>query len=321
MISVIIPAYNTKKYIKEAIESVVNQTYNDWELIIVDDGSTDDTGNICDLYADNDSRIRVIHRENGGVSRARNYGLDIAKGKYIVFLDSDDILPLDALERMIVIAKDTDADIVCGCYEMFKDGYFKRNRFSFNGNKIRTFSAINAIKDTLYQKTLDNSPWGKIYKKNVWENIRFSPNLRYEDLDIFYRVFLNANRIVHTNRIIYYYRMNEDSYIHTFSESRFDVLIVTQKIVEFCKRDLPMVLTAAYSRQISANFNIIGLASRSYDCNSNIISMCWRKIAELRRMVLLDPSSPSKNKCAILISYLIGKRFMTKLLKYFYRVK
>ena len=121
MISVIIPVYNVEKYLCECIDSVLGQTYQDYEVILVDDGSTDSSGTICDKYAETNSRIKVIHRKNGGLSEARNTGFDAANGEYIYFLDSDDYIRADALERMHEASKKTNADIYFFEAEVFYD--------------------------------------------------------------------------------------------------------------------------------------------------------------------------------------------------------
>lgn len=321
MISIIVPIYNAEKYLKSAILSVIAQTYGDWELILVDDGSSDNSLVICRKYAEVDCRIKVFHQENGGVSRARNFGIDASDGEFIVFLDSDDELPPNSLERMIYFSEKNDADIVCGEYINFlAEGDKIRNRYRKSGKALQ-YNSIDAIKDTLYQRHLNNSPWGKLYKRGLWDEVRFTPDIRYEDLDNFYLLFLKAKRILYTNEIVYYYRKNEDSYINTFSQSRFDVLRVTQKIVDFCKKNYPQLLKASISRQVSANFNIISLISTSEYCD--IKEECWLKLKEIRKITLFDFSAPIKNKIFILLSYVLPKNVISILLKksYWFLIK
>lgn len=125
MISVIVPVYKVEKYLRRSIESVLNQTYTDLEIVLVDDGSPDQCGMICDEYAQKDSRIRVIHKENGGLSSARNAGIKIAKGEYITFLDSDDYIENDAYETLINVAANTDADVIEGGIKYIDHGKLK----------------------------------------------------------------------------------------------------------------------------------------------------------------------------------------------------
>ncbi|MGN1326481.1 MAG: glycosyltransferase family 2 protein, partial [Clostridia bacterium] len=135
-ITVIMPVYNVEKYLEEAIDSVIYQTYQNLEIILIDDGSTDNSGNICDEYAKKDSHIKVIHQENKGLSGARNTGLDIATGEYIMFIDSDDIFPKDACEKMLKFMEEKDADYIVGNYtnmseegEIWEKPIFDTNKY------------------------------------------------------------------------------------------------------------------------------------------------------------------------------------------------
>ena len=187
-ISVIIPAYNAESFLEEALEAVYAQTFTDWELILVDDGSTDSTGAICDRAAARDARVKVVHKANGGLSDARNAGLDRAGGRYVYFMDADDLIPPHALQTLADTAAETGADLVLAPFETFADaaplsagthGPCVRNQ------ALTILSGAEAAEAGMYQRLIDNGACGKLYARAFWESphIRFSGGILYEDLD------------------------------------------------------------------------------------------------------------------------------------------
>lgn len=333
MVSIIVPAYNVENYLDAAVNSVLAQTCGDWELILVDDGSTDSSGSMCDAAASRSKKIRVIHKANGGLSSARNAGLDIASGHFILFLDADDILSPIALETFLSIAISSNADIVCADIHKFnsseslisttrgmRPSYLRKKNI-----RSKEFSPEGAVKEILYQKSIDNSAPGKIYKRRLWEGIRFREGIGYEDLDLFYHIFLRASSIAAVGTPLYYYRQHPASYLHKFSLRRADVLDVTSRLSEFMKTNYPTLLDSALSRQLSANFNILGLitANSASLCNDkkarDIADECWEKIKELRGKCLRNPSVRLKNKIAIALSYIGGRALIESLSPIMYR--
>ena len=170
MISVIVPVFQAERCISECIESVLYQTYKEFELILIDDGSTDRSGVICDKYKTLDNRVSVIHKENGGVSSARNAGLEIAKGEYIEFLDSDDKLELNTFEILINIMKTGNWDMIIFGHKMYKNGNYSYSKgidkeYISKNELFRDFSAI-------YNESFFNPPWNKLFKRKLIENIK-----------------------------------------------------------------------------------------------------------------------------------------------------
>lgn len=206
VISVIVPVYNVEKYLSQCIESILNQTFNNWELILIDDGSTDNSGEICDEYATKDNRIRVIHKENGGISSARNTGLNATKGDYIAFVDSDDYIAMDMFEKMLDIAIKTNADMVkCGFNE-FNINSVKRT-VNFGKQEILE-NDVNgcSLLHLYFQNVLYIVAWNAIYKRDLAVKVRFPERLINEDnysagLYLYY-----AKKTVCMNEALYYYR-------------------------------------------------------------------------------------------------------------------
>lgn len=209
IISIIVPIYKVEEYLERCIESLITQTYPYFELILVDDGSPDKCGEICDRYSKIDSRIKVIHKENGGLSDARNKGLDFATGKYITFIDSDDWVDSDYLKVLYKLLIDRNADIsICNFIKTESDSFsiIKEN------DEVLEFSNIEALEriysDLSVQLTIS---WGKLYKAELFRKIRFPYRKIHEDEFTTYKLLYKANKIVYTNRMLIYYWQRADS--------------------------------------------------------------------------------------------------------------
>lgn len=240
-ISVIMPVYKTEKnHLRKAIESVINQSYRELEIVLVDDGSPDQCGSICDTYAGTDNRIRVIHKKNGGVSSARNYGLGVVTGDYIFFVDSDDTLKENAIENLLLIAQDTRADItICSCRHVNE-----KNKDGVNCEKIqkclKTVGPAEAVKNLSYNvhvfKELEpTAVWGKLYKKETVQNLRFNENMNIgEDFVFNYFAICNSKVVAYCNLKLYNYNfvetslMNNKTYSPTLMQS-FEELVKFEK--------------------------------------------------------------------------------------------
>lgn len=246
MVSIIIPVYNVEKYLVECIESVINQSFSDLEIILVDDGSTDESGNICDKYALKDKRIKVIHKENGGLSSARNVGIEMATGELYTFIDSDDYIAKDMVEQLVYTLKTTDSDIsVCALAK-------EENELDENINTcIEVFPKSETIKYILKEKKILTSACSKLYKKELFNKIRYPNGLIYEDLGTTYKLVELSKKIAFTNTKKYYYRTNSDSITKTkFSNKQLDYFVIAQELHEFIKERYPQYLRYAINHSI-----------------------------------------------------------------------
>lgn len=201
------PVYKVESYLPKCLDSIVNQTYQNLEIILIDDGSPDRCGEICDEYAKRDNRIVVIHKENGGVSSARNVGLKLASGEYIGWVDSDDWVEKDMFAYLLNGLQSYDADIaVCGQYECFK------NRIIPCGcNEIRVLDTRQAIHWLLENQKLKNYVWDKLCKKELYDGIQFPEGRAIEDVAVTYHLFEKANCVVCLPKKKYYYLKRNDS--------------------------------------------------------------------------------------------------------------
>lgn len=238
-LSVIVPIYNVEEYLDECIKSIVNQTYKNLEIILVDDGSPDHCPELCDIWAEKDSRIKVIHKENGGASSARNAGLDAASGKFIAFVDGDDYLDADMYEIMLNQMREYNADMAqCGIVRENADGSVE---------VWDSFDAPIVVMDNtqLLQSVgeaagiLPVSCSNKIFTRKVVENVRFDTRFKYAEDTLFnFAAARNINKAVIQNVPRYHYVSNGDSASHQeFSSSRFDEHKVMDIIFDIVKND------------------------------------------------------------------------------------
>lgn len=209
LISIIVPVYNVDLYLRDCLDSIVNQTYRNIEIIIVDDGSSDNSGAICDEYGSRDNRIKVIHQANSGVSEARNVGLDIAIGDYILFVDSDDWIDKEVCETVLELAIEQNADIVCFGQ---KEYHLSGNVEVFAVNKPCEIEKTELIKQLVYEYgVIRTGMINKFYSSNLFRNIRFPKGRTYEDVSVFSHVVHLSHKIYVTNAVFHNYIVHEGS--------------------------------------------------------------------------------------------------------------
>lgn len=217
-ISIIVPVYNAEKYLDKCIESIINQTYSNLEIILIDDGSSDGSPKKCVDWSKKDKRIKVVHKENGGVASARNIGVQTATGKFIGFVDSDDTLEKDYYERMYNNLKKYNADIsMCSYNDEYKNGKAVQGKTFEDG--ITTIERMEAIKNLVLENNISNHLWNKLYKKNLFDGIVFPNGRKMEDLSVMYLLFEKTNLIVFEKYNGYHYLQHGDSIMGNINRS------------------------------------------------------------------------------------------------------
>ena len=238
LISIIIPVYKVEKYFNKCVESVVNQTYKNLEIILVDDGSPDNCPNMCEAWAKKDSRIKVIHRKNGGLSAARNSGIEVAKGEYFCFVDSDDYVAEDYVKSLYEALKSDNADMaICEVTEVDEkyrtiDDTNSRQRLS---NETKT--GLELLDLILPAKTYAYVvAWNKLYKRELFNNLRYAEGKIHEDEFIIHRLFARCNRVAIIDKPLYYYLKRGDSIIGIgFNIKRMDAVEALEDRLTLCK--------------------------------------------------------------------------------------
>lgn len=309
-ITIIVPVYNLEQYLDECVGSIVNQSYRNLEIILVDDGSSDSSANMCDRWADNDSRIHTIHQSNSGPSAARNNAIDQCNGDYITFVDADDVIAPQYIETLLTNMVNADADISSLSLNL------SATKHSVPAGKTITMTAVEAVEGILHQRGLDNAVAGKLYKRQLWQLVRFRTGIYYEDLEVFYHLYLQAKRIVHQDFPLYFYRQHSSSRMGSFNLKRADVLDVVDEIEQYISTNHPTLLNAAHDRKFSANMNILWLMSSTGVSSQQIIDRCWNNIKLLRLNSLFNHRVRLKNKIGALTSFL-GLRMLTFILSKF----
>lgn len=223
LVSVIVPIYGVEDYLGKCIDSIINQTYKELEIILVDDGSPDKCPEICDEYAKKDSRVRVIHKKNGGLSDARNAGIDVAKGAYFVFIDSDDWVEATMVEHLLNSCKKYNVELAT-CARYITDGC-NTSTVAFNGEE-KVYSAENALSEILLGKAMDVAAWDKIYARRLFDCIRYPVGENNEDIAVFYKIVDSAGKVAHCGKAEYYYRSRPGSI------TKLKYSVAARKIIE-----------------------------------------------------------------------------------------
>lgn len=299
LVSVIIPIYKVEKDLGNCIESVLHQNYSNLDVILVDDGSPDRCGYIADEYANTDSRIAVIHKKNGGLSDARNAGLKVVKGNYLFFLDSDDVLELCFVERMMSLIKETGSDVAICRHSFFDENSKIWGELSVEPNHI-VLSGVAGAERILYQKGYDVSAWGKMYKRSLFDDLQFPVNYNFEDIPTTYKALVKAEKIVFTNETLYKYQIRSNSIENeAFTPKKLDGIHTGTLLFDEVRENYPQLINAARSRFIAINFHILAQINQDipekYEVQKNIKNQ--------RMKVMMDRHAKSKVRIACLLSY------------------
>lgn len=257
LISIIVPAYQAEQWLQECCQSVCEQIYKNWELIIVDDGSQDATLAVAEAQAQKNKQIQVIHTDNGGVCRARNIGMDMASGQYIMFLDADDLLLPDALQFLYRLLRENDADIAIGQKRIFKqDGCefpccYDADSYCWEGTE--------ALQKSLEDHPATYSVWGKLYRRELLEDIRFVPGRKiHEDSFFLFQCLLKQPKVVVRDRTVLRYRMTDNSASRSpFSEKMLDILYFADEKTKCIQEQYPQYIPLVKNLKIKANMALL----------------------------------------------------------------
>ena len=234
LVSIVVPIYNVQDYIERCVHSIIEQTYHNIEILLIDDGSTDDSGKLADEYAKKDERIKVFHKKNGGLSDARNYGVSMSSGEYICFIDSDDFIHEEYVRLLYTICTEQKCEIA-QCNYVRTDSYFEDRELP--KTKIQTYSNIQML-NNLYGKDYVKTVivCNKLYKRSLFSDIRFPIDKIHEDEATTYRLFYKANKIGVTEQVLYYYYQRPNSIMQDkYNLKRLDILWAIEQRRTFFK--------------------------------------------------------------------------------------
>ncbi len=317
LISVIIPVYNVEKYIRRCVKSVLNQTYKEIEIILVDDGSTDNSGKICDELEKEDLRIKTIHIKNSGAAKARNVGLDKAKGEYISFIDSDDWILPTFLERLLHECVENNADISkCEVIDVKSEQDIIPNV----EKKSDVYKPIDVLNKIYTERKFFNiAIMNKLYNKKIFDNLRFVEGIINEDEEILCKIILKANKIVVTNEILYCYFLSEKSVTRSsFRKQNLDIMkCFDSRIQQLQDKEYKEVLQQTYADYMK----ILGqlyykVYTSEWEDRNKYLTEIKDKIKEIRK-------NNGENKYFSFIENvkLIMRLYCPKALKILYKIK
>ena len=298
LISIIVPIYKTEKYLERCVYSITDQTYPNIEIILVDDGSPDESGKIADRLATSDTRIKVIHKKNGGLSSARNVGLDIVTGRYVGFVDSDDYISKTMVGNMYRLIKETGADIaVTGRVDKFEQS--GKESVNFKGEKEETYTSEQAISRILTADGIDVSVCDKLFNIDLFKDLRFPLGITNEDNAIIFDVFLKAKKVARTDCADYYYFHRENSITTSMNERSLKCIVENSgKNAEIISRHIPSLSTQIIIYQ-AMSFMIVYREISRKKMQKNPVSDTEKQMFENARSFLLQNYGVLKNQSVL----------------------
>ncbi len=255
LISIIVPVYNVEQYLEKCVNSITNQTYKNLEIILVNDGTTDSSGDLCDKLATVDNRIKVFHKENGGLSDARNYGVEKATGEYIGFVDSDDYIDVEMYEKLYEAIKKENADVAeCNLKIVYPD----RKELFTEKKYYQICTKQEYLEEYLKIEKVFGSVWTKLIKSDIAKKIQFPVGKLYEDTYYAYKLIEVANKYVLMDNSFYNYLMRENSITNSkFNPRIFDLIEIVEKFHENVYKNYPNLKEAADCRKMYAYFSVL----------------------------------------------------------------
>lgn len=289
LISVVVPVYKIEPYIVECIESIIAQAYDNLEIILVDDGSPDNCGKICEDYSKKDNRIIVIHKENGGLSSARNAGIDIAKGEYIGFVDGDDWIEPDMYSLLYENLAAHQADI-SACKFLIVKERGKMQTSTPISNKTYVYNSHDALKVMVGKSKMGYSACNKLYRTSLFKQIRYPVGMLMEDKATTYKLIHNSDRIVFNHSRKYHYFSRDTSIMRSrFNERHMDSLSIHEELLSFISNNYPDLENLYRGRYVLASISLLLRMKRSGYENRAHIDQCVKIIKNNIKCCLANP--------------------------------
>lgn len=298
MISIVVPVYKSEKFLFECVESIMKQTYTDFELILVDDGSPDNCGIICDKLAKEYDNIYVIHKKNGGASSARNVGIEISHGDFLMFVDSDDTIEKNMLERLFYVQQQTNADVV---------GSLLHPQRQFTDVDYQQYTSEECVKK-LFLRKLDSSPCTKLIRKSYLNNVHFPEGITNEDIVFLYHLYDKCERVCYLNECFYFYRKNIDSVTHSLKDHALDMVINADYLVDEVANNNPDYIeyVITYRDKIYLDFCFLLLRNHFYNKTEyrNRYDYCRNLLMKRFKNILFSQIYSWKYKVKLLLTIL-----------------
>ena len=318
LISVIIPVYKAEGYLERCVGSIRNQKYRNLEIILVDDGSPDESGAMCDRFAQEDSRIRVLHEKNGGPASARNAGLNAMTGEYVAFVDSDDDIIPDMFRNLYDLCREHHADIAC-CNTIKVNDRGPCGYFNDNLNDFLILNKKEAVRELMENYRVTDSLWDKLYHKRIFEGLRMIEGVLYEDFDILCQCMHRADRVVYTGKPMYHYYLSQNSVMRSaFKAKQFDIMEMSRKRLAFLQQEYPEFMDVAYSKHVELGFEMLYRSRVARDCKE----IRKELDRELRQILKDHPNLPmTRNNRIKVFFFRMGLPVFLAFVSVYYRIK
>lgn len=314
LISVIVPVYNTKSTLQRCVDSILAQTYSNFEIILVDDGSPDGAGELCDRLAQQHQNLRVLHQKNAGLSAARNAALKIAQGEYITFVDSDDTIAPNMLEVLADLRNDPVR--ICSFAEIGPDGKSRpiAGAVTADDGSSTTLTVADCLRQMLLEKGFTLSACGKLYHRDLFQSVQFPVGKLYEDVGTTYRLIMQCPHYVSCRLLpLYYYHQNSSSIIHQkFNFHQLDLIALTDQMCDNIDQNFPELQAVTNLRRMHARFSILRLmvvarpesqdAQKFHQVEREVIAY----LKQHRAWVLRSPDASQRDRLAMR-SLLLGR--------------
>ncbi|MBO4819191.1 MAG: glycosyltransferase family 2 protein [Firmicutes bacterium] len=301
MISVIVPVYKVEKYINRCVESILSQSFRDFELILVDDGSPDDCPEICDRYAAKYDNVTALHKENGGLSDARNAGTAVAKGDLVTFIDSDDYVSCDYLETLMGLKEKYVAEVCVGGILPFAEGTEPKPD---NDDSDCVFDPEQALSHMLYQDGMDTSACCILMPMAFAKKYPFPVGRYHEDEFTTYNYYASAEKTAVSRKKIYFYMQRESSIMHSLGKDSMDEIEAADNLVAYCEANFPSVVSAARSKKFSDYCQVLLKTKGLKETDPGVYDKICSYLRSAKAEMLTDKNTRLKNKAAALALYL-----------------
>ncbi|MGV3354313.1 glycosyltransferase family 2 protein [Streptococcus orisratti] len=319
VVSIIIPIYNVQQYLSRCLESVINQSYKNIEIILVNDGSTDSSLEICEKFSQIDQRIKLYSKSNGGLSDARNFGIEKSTGNYITFVDSDDFISEDYVEYLYYLLKKFNTAMsLCSIYTH----YTSSGKIVDNGNGEETkLSSKECIEKMCYHNLVDTCAYAKLYRRDLFEDISFPKGKLFEDIGTIYKFFDKSTEIACGFQAKYYYEIRPNSIVtSTFNEKKFDLLEMTDQMKRFVDKNYPTLNTATLRRSVYARFSTLNqmLDVKGYELQRQEMI----QYIKLNKLSLLkNKKVPNRDKIGIVVLSYFGYSVYKRIWKMYFNLQ
>lgn len=297
LITIVVPVYKVEQYLEKCINSIINQTYENLEIILVDDGSPDNCGKMCDEYAEKDTRIKVLHKKNGGLSDARNAGIEIAKGRYISFVDSDDYITEDYVEFLYNLLLDNEVKVSICSHTVIYDTGLTLEKAT---NEYNVIPAKTAIERILYDEGLDTSAWAKLYETALFKDIKYPKGKLFEDSATTCKILSLCDKVAIGSESKYFYLIRNNSITKTsFSHNKMDLITSTKDMGEYIIAKYPELEKAVNRRIMYAYLSTLSQLANSKEKHIVEQKELLQYINKHKKEILSDKRLKKRDRLAL----------------------